>query len=242
VVIGNEWNFGCCAERREFSIVRIFNEDKVVGIDTAGKLSLWPKEISELIPTEGRNSAQNKLGLAPGRFVPDQLKTSLPDSRKDTLRCASRVEARGYEDIRVDDNPFHSDFIHRKLAKVSRKILTELKPVHLGPQSAWGRSGTGQNAGPRTATRVGFTPTDLPGMASPVYARCGVTSDLTAEPPIRSGTGSPYYRAPLRPFSPQSVHQTYIGPVALLSLRQQQHRFGNLQQYGDLTCEEAHDR
>jgi hypothetical protein len=61
VVIGNEWNFGCCAERREFTIVRIFNEDKVVGIDTADKLSLWPKEISELIPTEGRNSAQNKL-------------------------------------------------------------------------------------------------------------------------------------------------------------------------------------
>ena len=241
-VIGNEWNYGCCAERRKFPIVRIINEDKVVGIGTAGKLSLWQKEISELIPTEGRNSAQNKLCLAPGRFAPDQLKTSLPDSRKDTLRCASRVKARGYEDIRVDDNPFHSDFIHRKLAKVSRKILTELKPVHLGPQSAWGRSGTGQNAGPRTATRVGFTPTDLPGMASPVYARCGVTSDLTAEPPIRSGTGSPYYRAPLRPFSPQSVHQTYIGPVALLSLRQQQHRFGNLQQYGDLTCEEAHDR
>ena len=61
-------------------------------------------------------------------------------------------------------------------------------------------------------------------MASPVYARCGVTSDLTAEPPIRSGTGSPYYRAPLRAFSPKSVHQTYIGPVPLLSLRQEKHR------------------
>ena len=73
VVIGNEWNFGCCAERHEFSIVRIFNEEKVVGINTAGKLSLWPKEISEFIPTERRNSAQNKLGLASGRFVPDQL-------------------------------------------------------------------------------------------------------------------------------------------------------------------------
>src|ERR1700730_16949080 len=33
----------------KFSIVRIFNEDKVVGIDTAGKLSLWPKEISRPI-------------------------------------------------------------------------------------------------------------------------------------------------------------------------------------------------
>ena len=59
-------------------------------------------------------------------------------------------------------------------------------------------------------------PPFMSGAASP--------SDLTAEPPIRSGTGSPYYRAPLRPFSPQSVHQTYIGPVSLLSLRQQQHR------------------
>ena len=53
VVIGNEWNFGCCAERREFSIVRIFDEGKVVGIDTAGKLSFWAKEISELHPNGG---------------------------------------------------------------------------------------------------------------------------------------------------------------------------------------------
>ena len=133
MVIGNEWNFCCCTERREFSIVRIFDEDKVVEIDTPGKLSLWPKEITELIPTEERNSAQNKLGLAPDRFVPDQLKAPFQDSREDTPRCASRVEARGYEDIRVDDNPFHSDFTHRKLAKVSRKILFEQKPVHLSP-------------------------------------------------------------------------------------------------------------
>jgi hypothetical protein len=56
-----------------------------VGIDTAGKLSRWAKEISELIPTEGRNSAQNKLGLAPGRFVPNQLKTSFPRIRADAL-------------------------------------------------------------------------------------------------------------------------------------------------------------
>src|SRR6516162_7741345 len=108
VVIGNERNFCCCTERREFSIVRIFDEDKVVGIDTASKLSLWPKESTELIPTEERNSAKNKLGLAPGRFVPHQLKAPLPDGCEDTLRCASRVEARGYEDISVDDNPFHS--------------------------------------------------------------------------------------------------------------------------------------
>jgi hypothetical protein len=82
LVIGNERNFGGCAERREFSIVRIFDEGKVVGIDTAGKLSLWAKEISELIPMEGWNSAQNKLGLTPGRFVPNQLKTSFADSAR----------------------------------------------------------------------------------------------------------------------------------------------------------------
>jgi hypothetical protein len=70
-VIGNKWDFGCCTERREFSIVRIFDEGKVVWIDTAGKFSLWAKEISELIPTEGWNSTQNELGLAPGRFVPN---------------------------------------------------------------------------------------------------------------------------------------------------------------------------
>ena len=91
----------------------------------AGKLSLWEKEISVLIPTKGRNSAQNKLGLAPGRFVPNQLKTPFPDSREDTRRSAFRIEARGDEDIRIDDNPFHSDyFIHHKPEKISPKILT----------------------------------------------------------------------------------------------------------------------
>ena len=35
-----------------------------------------------------------------------------------------RVESRGYEDIGVDDNPIHSDFIHYKLAKISPEILT----------------------------------------------------------------------------------------------------------------------
>ena len=124
VVIGNDWNFGCCPEPREFSIVRIFDKRKVVGIDSAGKLSLWAKEISELIPMEGRNSAQNKLDLAPGRFVPNQLETCFPDSREDTRRCAFRIEARRHEDIRVDDNPFHSDyFIHQKLEKISPRIL-----------------------------------------------------------------------------------------------------------------------
>jgi len=216
VVIGNEWNFGCCAERREFSIVGIFNEDKVVGIDTAGKLALWPKEISELIPTEGRNSAQNKLGFAPGRFVPDQLKASLPDSREDTLRCASRVEARGYEDIRVDDNPFHSDFIHRKLAKVSRKILTELKPVHLGPQSACKRSGTGQNAGPRTATRVGFTPTDLPGIASPVYVRCSVTVRLVGQATPKKRYGITLLPSPSTAILPSKLPPNLYWPCAVV--------------------------
>ena len=124
VVIGNERHFRCGSERREFSIVRILDEGKVVGIDTAGKLFLWAKEISKLIPTEVWNSAQNKLGLAPGRLVPNQLKTSLPDSREDTRRCAFRIESRGYEDIGVDDNPIHPDFIHHQRAKIPPKILT----------------------------------------------------------------------------------------------------------------------
>jgi hypothetical protein len=116
VVTGNERNFGCGGKRREFSIIRIFDEGKVVGIDTGGKLSLWAKETSELIPTEVWNPAQNKLGLTPGRFVPNQLKTSLSDSGEDTRRCAFRVESGGYEDIRVDDNPIHSGVIPRLLS------------------------------------------------------------------------------------------------------------------------------
>jgi hypothetical protein len=128
VVIGHEWNFGCRAECGEFSVVRIFDEDKVVGINRAGKLSFRAKEISELIPTVGRYSAQYKLGLAPGRFVPDQLKASFTDSRDDTRRCAFPVEARGYEDIRVDDNPCHSDFIHYQGAKISLKSRVVHRP------------------------------------------------------------------------------------------------------------------
>lgn len=156
VVIGNEWNFGCYTERREFSVVRIFDEGKVVGIDTAGKLSLWAKEISELTPMEGRNSAQNKLGLAPGRFVPNQLKASFPDSREDTRRCVFRVESRGYEDIRVDDNPFHSDFIHHKLAEISPKIL----PRSAESRASTSRLGSGSKVmiGSQPAIRAAINP------------------------------------------------------------------------------------
>lgn len=119
VVIGNKRHFGRSGERREFSIVRVFDEGKVVGIDTTGKLPLRAKEIGDLMPTEGWNSAQNKLRLAPDRLVPNQSKTSLPDSREDTRRCAFRVEARGYKDIRVDDDPIHSGVIRHKPAKAS---------------------------------------------------------------------------------------------------------------------------
>ena len=120
--------------------------------------------------TQEWNSAQNKLGLAPGRFVPHQVKAPLPDRREDARRCASRVEARGYEDIRVDDNPFHSDFIHRKLAKVSRKILTEQKLTHLSLQSAWGHSGNRlecREPRPGTGLQQWASPAGIP-----VYVRC----------------------------------------------------------------------
>jgi hypothetical protein len=59
VVISNEWNFWLL-HRAPRIFVRIFDEDKVVRTDTAGKLSLCPKEISELTPTEEQNSAQKQ--------------------------------------------------------------------------------------------------------------------------------------------------------------------------------------
>jgi hypothetical protein len=67
VVIGNEWDFGCCAERREFSVVRIFDEGRVLGIDTAGKFSLWAKDISDLCQRRGgirrkTNSVSRRVG------------------------------------------------------------------------------------------------------------------------------------------------------------------------------------
>ena len=65
------------------------------------------KRSANLSQRRGGIRRKNKLGLAPGRTVPNQLKTLFPDSREDTRRCAFRVESRGYEDIRVDDNPFH---------------------------------------------------------------------------------------------------------------------------------------
>ncbi len=53
VVIGDKRNFGCFCERREFPIVRIFDKDKVPGIDTARKFSLRSKEISDLFQDRG---------------------------------------------------------------------------------------------------------------------------------------------------------------------------------------------
>jgi hypothetical protein len=54
-------------------------------LDGTCKLTLWPEQIRDPRPIETRNPAQNCLGLASGRLVPDQQKMSLPNGRESLL-------------------------------------------------------------------------------------------------------------------------------------------------------------
>src|SRR6516164_7438255 len=71
IVVGDEGPFRRCAQRCEFSIVRIPDEDEGAGIDGAGKLPFWLEEISDFLPVEAWNSAQDHFSLALGRLIPD---------------------------------------------------------------------------------------------------------------------------------------------------------------------------
>ena len=57
IVVGDQRPFRRCAQRCEFSIVPISDEDKGARIDGAGKLSFWLEEISDFLPFEMPNSA-----------------------------------------------------------------------------------------------------------------------------------------------------------------------------------------
>ena len=48
------------------------------------------------------------LGLAPGRLVPDQPKSSLADTFKDARCRAFRVKARRHKYVRIDHDAFHA--------------------------------------------------------------------------------------------------------------------------------------
>ena len=58
IVVGDEGPFRCCAQRCEFSIVPIADEDEGVRIDGAGKLPFWLEENSDPLPVEAWNSVQ----------------------------------------------------------------------------------------------------------------------------------------------------------------------------------------
>ena len=57
IVASDQRPFRRCAQRCEFSIVPISDEDKGARIDGAGKLSFWLEEISDFLPVEMPNSA-----------------------------------------------------------------------------------------------------------------------------------------------------------------------------------------
>jgi hypothetical protein len=67
------------AERCEFSVVPIPDEDKGARSDGAGKLPLWLEQISDFVPVDAPNSAEDHLDLALGRLVPDQVRAFVPD-------------------------------------------------------------------------------------------------------------------------------------------------------------------
>jgi len=57
IVVGDERPFRRCAQRCEFSIVPMPDEDESARIDGAGKLLFWLEEISDFLPVEAPNSA-----------------------------------------------------------------------------------------------------------------------------------------------------------------------------------------
>ena len=57
IVVGDQRPFRRCAQRCDFSIVPIPDEDNGAKIDGAGKLPFWLEEISEFLPVEAPNSA-----------------------------------------------------------------------------------------------------------------------------------------------------------------------------------------
>src|SRR5262249_55964605 len=59
IVVGDQRPFRRCAQRCEFSIVPIPDENKGARIDGAGKLPFWLEEISDFLPVEAPNSAQD---------------------------------------------------------------------------------------------------------------------------------------------------------------------------------------
>src|SRR5437667_11010908 len=64
--------------------------------------------MGDACPVEAWNPSYDDLGLAPGRLVPDQPKSSLADTFKDARRRAFRVEARRHRYVRIDHDAFHA--------------------------------------------------------------------------------------------------------------------------------------
>ena len=66
IVVGDEGPFRCCAQRCEFSIVPIPDEDVGVRIDGAGKLPFWLEENSD--PLQSRRGIRRKI-ISVSRWV-----------------------------------------------------------------------------------------------------------------------------------------------------------------------------
>jgi hypothetical protein len=107
VVVGDKGRLRRNTQRCEFPILGIRDEDEALRIDGTKKLHLGPEKINYPLPVEGRNLAEDHLGLSAGRLVPNHLKATLPDGCEDARGCAFQVEARRDEHVGVDYNPSH---------------------------------------------------------------------------------------------------------------------------------------
>src|SRR4051794_35845117 len=62
-VAGHQRHVRRCAQRREFSIIGVWDHGESGGIDRPRKLSLWPKKVGDLLPIEAWDAPQDHLGL-----------------------------------------------------------------------------------------------------------------------------------------------------------------------------------
>jgi hypothetical protein len=78
IVVGDEGPFRCCAQRCEFSIVPIPDEDEGVRIDGPVTSPSGWKRIATLSQSN-REIRRKIISVSRCRLIPDQLKASLPD-------------------------------------------------------------------------------------------------------------------------------------------------------------------
>jgi hypothetical protein len=91
-------------QRRKFPVCGVGNIGQLLRMRVDGDPILFAKEGSKRLPGQGRDVADNSLGLAPGLLVPDQVQAFRSHLGDEAGRSAARVKPGGDEHIGVENN------------------------------------------------------------------------------------------------------------------------------------------